>query len=185
MYRTSYLFLMAAIAVAGAQAQEAQPSTSTMSAAQKSATIKSAVAAAPRNIAANATVMAPGPDGKMVTLREGTNGFTCFPDDRIHSGAMCADAEGMKWAQSLMSHADKPANTAPGLIYMLAGGTDVSATDPWAKPGSGTGIVSGPHYMVMWPFDAASGLPTTPKKSGTWIMWSGTPYAHLMVNGVP
>jgi len=40
--------------------------------------------------------------------------------------------------------------------------------------------------MIMWPFDpATTGLSTTPKKTGSWIMWSGTPYAHLMVNQVP
>lgn len=182
MHRTPYLFLVAALALGSAQAQQ---TGTTMSAAQKAATIRSATAAAPRSIGEHATVIMPGDSGKMTVLREGTNGWTCFPDDRIHSGAMCADSAGMQWAQALMSHADKPTNTSPGLIYMLGGGTDVSATDPWAKPTGGKGIVSGPHYMIMWPFAATSGLSTTPKKTGTWIMWSGTPYAHLMVNGVP
>ena len=182
MHRTPYLFLVAALAVTSAQAQQ---TGTTMSNAQKAAAIRSATAAAPRSIAEHATVVIPGDSGKMTVLREGTNGWTCFPDDRIHSGAMCADSAGMQWASSLMSHADKPTNTAPGLIYMLAGGTDASATDPWAKLAPGKGIVSGPHYMIMWPFTPASGLSTTPKKTGTWIMWAGTPYAHLMVNGVP
>lgn len=182
MQRTPYLFLVAALATTSAQAQQ---TGTTMSAAQKSAIIRSATAAAPRAIGEHATVVAPGDSGKMTVVREGTNGFTCFPDDRLHSGAMCADSAGMQWAGALMSHADKPTNAAPGLIYMLAGGTDASATDPYAKLERGKGIVSGPHYMIMWPFAATSGLSTTPKKTGTWIMWSGTPYAHLMVNGVP
>lgn len=185
MLRTPYLFLGLALVAASAHAQQAPPAAAPMSAAQKAAAIKSATAAAPRVIGDNATVIVPGDSGKMTVVRQGTNGWTCFPDDRIHSGAMCADSAGMQWAQSLMTHADRPANTGPGLIYMLAGGTDVSATDPWAKPTGGKGIVSGPHYMIMWPFATSSGLSTTPKTTGTWIMWSGTPYAHLMVNGVP
>ena len=40
--------------------------------------------------------------------------------------------------------------------------------------------------MILWPYDpGASGLPAKPKKTGTWIMWAGTPYAHLMINQVP
>jgi len=66
---------------------------------------------------------------------------------------------------------------------MLAGGTDWSATDPYAT--KGTPIKEPPHWMLMWPFDAASGLPTTEKKTDTWIMWAGTPYAHLMINQKP
>jgi hypothetical protein len=38
----------------------------------------------------------------------------------------------------------------------------------------------------MWPVDAkASGLSTTPKNTGTYIMWAGTPWAHLMINQAP
>jgi hypothetical protein len=182
MHRAPCLFLSVALSAVCVQAQQM---SAPMTDAQKAAAIKSATAAAPRDIGEHATVIVPGDSGRMTVAREGTNGWTCIPDDRIHSGAMCADSAGMRWAQALMSHADRPPNTSPGVIYMLAGGTDVSATDPWARPTGGRGIVSGPHYMVMWPFAAASGLSTTPKSTGTWIMWSGTPYAHLMVNGVP
>jgi hypothetical protein len=76
-----------------------------------------------------------------------------------------------------------PANTKPRIVYMLAGGTDWSASNPWAT--KGTPIHEPPHWMVMWPVTAASGLATAPKNSGTWIMWAGTPYAHLMVNQKP
>jgi hypothetical protein len=39
--------------------------------------------------------------------------------------------------------------------------------------------------MIMWPFEAGSGLAGTEKQNGTWIMWAGTPYAHLMINQKP
>ena len=90
----------------------------------------------------------------------------------------------MQWAMDWMGHKEKPTNTQPGIIYMLAGGTDWSATDPWAS--SGTPIQEPPHWMIMWPFDPkTSGLPTEAKQTGTWIMWAGTPYAHLMINQKP
>lgn len=40
--------------------------------------------------------------------------------------------------------------------------------------------------MIMWAFDPkTTGLRTTPSKKGSWIMFAGTPYAHLMINQVP
>jgi hypothetical protein len=153
------------------------------------ALVTQALAAAPKEIAMGASVMAPGADGKMQELKHGTNGWTCMPDNPDSPGKdpMCVDAEGMKWATSWMSHAAKPTNTAPGIVYMLQGGSDISATDPWAKADKNTKfVVSPPHYMVMWPYDPkTTGFSATPKQTGTWIMWAGTPYAHLMVNQVP
>ena len=158
-------------------------------ATDKEALIKSALAAAPAEIAKGAAVIAPGPDGAMVELKAGTNGFTCLPDQPETPGkdAMCLDPQAMIWAQSWMAHDEKPKNTAPGIAYMLTGGSDISANDPWAKIVPGQKFVeSPPHWMVMWPVDAkTSGLGTTPKKTGTWIMFAGTPYAHLMINQVP
>jgi hypothetical protein len=38
----------------------------------------------------------------------------------------------------------------------------------------------------LWPFDPqATGLSDRPKNTGTWVMWAGTPYAHLMINQKP
>jgi hypothetical protein len=150
--------------------------------------IKQALSAAPARIAKSAAVVAPQANGTMKELRPGTNGFTCLPNDPQTPGTdpMCLDSNGMKWAQAWMAHT-KPTNEAPGIAYMLQGGSDISANDPYARPDKNTKfIASPPHYMIMWAFDpATTGLPTTPKKTGSWIMWAGTPYAHLMVNQVP
>ena len=149
--------------------------------------IHSALSAAPTDIAAHAAVVAPGANGKMAEIKAGTNGWTCMADEPDTPGLdpMCLDKQSMMWVQSLMAKAPKAANTAPGVIYMLQGGSDISATDPYATKTEHF-VDSPPHYMIMWPFDAKStGFSTTPKKTGTWIMWAGTPYAHLMINQKP
>jgi hypothetical protein len=152
----------------------------------KEAKINRAMSAGPPSIAKDAKITDMDDKGNMVTLREGNNGWVCMPGhpDRVGDVAMCLDGPAMQWAQDLLGHKEKPSNTRPGIMYMLAGGTDWSATDPWAT--SGTPIKEPPHWMIMWPFDPkTSGLPTEPKQTGTWIMWAGTPYAHLMINQKP
>jgi hypothetical protein len=146
------------------------------------AKIARALSAAPEWLRAGATVAEMDAHGKQTVLRPGTNGFTCVPGTPgvIGDDAMCADAQGMMWVNSLMSHAAKPANTEPGVIYMLNGGTVFSDSDPYAM--TGTPLTDPPHWMIMWPFDAkTSGLSDHRSAAGTWIMWAGTPYAHLMI----
>jgi hypothetical protein len=166
--------------------QTAQASAQKVQLMSKDQMIASALSAGPKNITQNAAVLGPGADGKMVELRPGTNGWTCLPDNPQTPGLdpMCFDAVGLKWAQAWMSHT-APAITQPGIAYMLAGGSDISATDPFATK-TDHYISSPPHWMLLWAVDPkTSGLPTTPKTTGTWIMWAGTPYAHLMINQVP
>jgi hypothetical protein len=167
----------------------AQQAAEPLSAAKRAAYLKSALSAAPRAIAAHAIVLAPGANGAMIMLQQGSNGFVCFPDDPTTPGAdpVCADPEAMKWINSYTAHDDQPANLAPGVAYMLAGGSDPSNTEPLARPGPTTKwVITGPHWMLLWPIDPArSGLSTTPKRTGTFIMWAGTPWAHLMINQVP
>lgn len=164
------------------------PATEKKTKAQtKEELIRSAESAAPRHIAREATVVTINPDGSMTTLREGTNAFTCIPDAPSSPGEdpMCADREAMKWLTSWVKKEPKPANREPGFIYMLKGGSDISATDPWATK-TDKFITSPPHTMIVWPFDAKQlGLPVKPQKTGMWVMWADTPYAHLMINGNP
>lgn len=152
----------------------------------KEVKIKRALSAAPASVAASAKVVDVNAMGNMTVLREGTNGFTCIAGHPgiVGDDPVCADAAGMQWMTDLMEHKPNPTNTKPGIIYMLAGGTDWSATDPWAT--SGTAQKWPPGWIIVWPFDPeATGLPDKPKKTGVWIMWAGTPYAHLMVNQKP
>ena len=148
--------------------------------------IARAMSAAPPDIAKDATIVEPNFLGKITVLRAGTNGFTCMPGDptKVGQPAMCEDEASMQWSKDFAEHKPKPTNTVPGITYMLAGATQRSDSDPYdttSKP-----IAIGPHWMIMWPFDPkTTGLPTTHKKTGAYIMWAGTPYAHLHVMGRP
>jgi hypothetical protein len=97
---------------------------------------------------------------------------------------MCADGPSMQWAADFATHKPKPTNTVPGITYMLAGATQRSDSDPYDQ--TSPPITVGPHWMIMWPFDAkTTGLPTTHRDSGAYIMWAGSPYAHVHVMGRP
>jgi hypothetical protein len=147
--------------------------------------IARALSAAPASIAKGAKVVDRDGAGNETTLRDGTNGFTCFPGhpDVVGAAAFCANAPALQWEADMAQNKPKPTNTEPGIEYMLAGGSDWSATDPMAT--SGTPINEPPHWMIMWPVEATSGLATTAKQTGTWIMYAGTPWAHLMINQRP
>lgn len=152
----------------------------------KETKIGRALSAAPANIAKSAKVVDRDDNGKETVLREGKNGFTCFPGhpEVVGDNAFCANEAALQWEKDFAANKPKPTNTEPGIEYMLAGGTDWSGTDPHAT--SGTPIKEPPHWMIMWPFDSAStALPTTVKLRGTWIMYAGTPWAHLMINQHP
>src|SRR5258708_2116361 len=96
--------------------------------------IASAESAAPPNVGKNATIVAVEADGKMRTIRKGTNAFTCMPDNPTTPGPdpMCMDPAAMEWAHAWMEKKN-PAAGKVGFMYMLAGGTDASNTDPYAQ----------------------------------------------------
>ncbi len=145
-----------------------------------------ALSAAPPHIAKDAAVLVFGADGKLKEGKQGTNGVTCIPTvmNLPDPDPMCMDAAVKQWWEALMANAPKPSNTVPGVAYMARGGSH------WEKDGRvvmkqepGAKIVKEPpHWMIMWPFDAKTTmLPAAPNPSGVYVMFDGTPYAHLMV----
>ncbi len=148
--------------------------------------IARALSAAPDDIAQAARVVDTDSNGKTIVLREGTNGFTCMPGNPnvIGQPPMCADAASMQWSADFKAGKPKPTNSIPGITYMLAGATQRSDSNPYDKTSPAINV--GPHWMIMWPFDAKeTGLPTTHKPTGAYIMWAGSPYAHLHIMGRP
>jgi hypothetical protein len=147
--------------------------------------VKLALRAAPPHIAKDASVMSYGADGKLMESKKGTNGFTCVPTvmNLPEPDPMCVDAAAHQWLTDLMNNAPKPTNMVPGVAYMALGGSHFEKDGQVVMSGEGAKIVGEPpHWMMMWPFDAAlTKLPTIPNSSGVYIMFQGTPYAHLMV----
>ena len=150
------------------------------------AKIARAMSAGPNEIASSARIVDTDAQGNSVVLREGNNGFTCMPGNPrvIGDPPMCEDAASMQWGADFKAHKPRPTNTVPGITYMLAGATQRSDSDPYDT--TSPPITVPPHWMIMWPFDPkTTGLPTTHKATGAYIMWAGSPYAHLHVMGRP
>jgi hypothetical protein len=193
MPRTAALFLITLLTAACQPQAEApeEPTEGAEAAApapdpnSPEAKIANAMSAAPASIAANATVVDMGADGMMMELRAGTNGWTCMPDVATTPGTdpMCWDPVFMTWVDAWMKK-ETPRLSGLGLAYMLQGGSDASNDDPFATepaPG-GTWVDTGPHIMVA-PADPRTleGIPTDYTTGAPYVMWKGTPYAHIMM----
>jgi hypothetical protein len=148
--------------------------------------IARAMSAGPDDISRSARIIDTDANGNTVVLRDGSNDFTCMPGNPnvIGEPPMCVDAASLQWFADAKAHKPKPTNTVPGITYMLAGATQRSDSDP--NDNTSPAIHVGPHWMIMWPFDPKmTGLPTTHRDQGAYIMWAGSPYAHLHVMGRP
>ena len=119
-------------------------------------------------------------------LREGTSDYTCFPAPSGIAGPMCMDAEWRRWMAAWMGGTPFTAERV-GIAYMMAGdapdggasNVDPAASQPMAD---NEWVVEGPHIMVIAPDPSAfAGMSTTIDTDGPYVMWSGTPYMHLMV----
>jgi hypothetical protein len=150
----------------------------------KEALIADALSAAPPTITGMVVVK----DWDGTVLRPGSDNYTCFlthPDKRAkgEKEPMCLDKVWLAWGDAWMNKKPFKADKT-GIAYMLAGDTGASNVDPYAeKPTSDNQwIAEGPHVMVLLPDPAQlDALPTDPKSGGAYVMWKGTPYAHVMV----
>jgi hypothetical protein len=144
-----------------------------------------ALSAAPAHISKEAGVMVYGADAKLIEVKTSTNGFICIPTimNLPVPDPICMDAASNQWMNDIMSNAPKPSNTVPGIAYMARGGSHYEKDGKVVMSGEGAKVAKEPpHWMIMWPFDAAaSKLPIVPNASGVYIMFEGSPYAHLMV----
>jgi hypothetical protein len=127
--------------------------------------------------------------GGMKQLRAGTNGWTCMlvPGGPGVTDAMCMDKAWSGWADAYMAKKNPQVNTL-GIAYMLHGDHGGSNTDPFAMKPIATNqwVVAPPHIMVLVPdVKLLDSLPTDPHSGGAWVMWKGTPYAHVMVPLAP
>jgi hypothetical protein len=187
--RNQRLIAVLATAVAAALCSNASVAAEKVAAAKKAPSeaqmIASAMRAAPAAVSKDATIFTMDDKG-MHTLRKGTNGFSCMPDNPATPGPdpMCMDKNAMDWIGAYVAHKPPPTGKV-GLMYMLAGGTDGSNTDPYAtKPEANNHwIKTGPHVMIVGAdasFYDSYPKSADPNTTQPYVMWAGTPYQHLM-----
>jgi len=161
--------------------------------------IAAAVTALPTDMQAGAAVLGYKEAGKLVSLRAGTNDMICLAPDPaakdFHSacyhksmepfmargrelraqGVKGAQVDTVRFAEVKSGKLKMP--TQPSMLYQIFNGS----FDPI------TGKVTGGSslYVTYIPFAtaASTGLSATPTDRGPWIMYPGTPKAHIMYTG--
>lgn len=168
-----------------ARAADAEPGPAVAAAAAQDP-IAVAMSGAPAAIGRDATIMRMTADGGLEELRAGTNGWLCIPDDNPAApgnAPMCMDEHWQVWMAAFMA-GETPSITGIGTSYMLQGGYFASNSDPSIQtPAEGDDwLFDGPHLMMVVPDPAMlEGYPTEHGTGGPYVMWAGTPYAHLMI----
>jgi hypothetical protein len=155
--------------------------------------ISRALSAAPAAIAAHASVVILGDQGRKEELRAGTNGWTCTardmnaPDDGIAHHPACFDKYGLEWIENYEAGRE-PNPDHVGYSYMLEGGSSWSNTDPKATklaPGQKDYIRIPVHIMILNAHVAnSSGFPsgqTNPDTHKPFVMFGRTPFAILII----
>jgi hypothetical protein len=176
------LLLAVTSASATAQTNQSAMRPAADHAPRDEASIAGALSAAPASIARIATVV----DHSSHVLRKGSSDWVCLPDmpDVPNESPMCLDTPWRELIDAWM-HKRTPSVTRVGFGYMLQGDMPVSNVDPFATaPSSSNQWLqnSGPHVMIVFPDPRVlDGLSTDPANGGPYVMWKGTPYAHLMV----
>jgi hypothetical protein len=158
--------------------------------------IAAAVLPLPADARASATVLGYASDGKLTTLRKGTGSMICLARDpkqsQFHvacyhesmepfmargrelraSGVTGTQVDSVRFREARAGTLKVPNH--PASLYSLTGGTfDVSTkTAPGARS----------LYVVYIPYatTATTGLSDKPQEGAPWIMFPGTPKAHIM-----
>jgi hypothetical protein len=142
--------------------------------------IAEAESAAPESVTKNATIKTS--EGRV--LRQGSNSWTCYPGSGA-IGPMCNESQWDELIGAVMTQAPIDVQKF-SLSYMMAGEGEalgVSNVDPFATEPTDDNqwVKEGPHLMILVPDPAAlEGISTDPADP-VYVMWKGTPYAHIMV----
>lgn len=155
--------------------------------AEVAARIASAMRAARPSISQQATILDHAVDdtGHFVVLREGRNGWFCFPDNPVSPGQdpQCLDQTWLDWTYAYLA-GEEPDVPTLGIAYLLQGGSDASTSDPLAtEPAPGEDwIQSPPHIRLLVPRTIAPSIFTADQLVGdASMMWAGTPYESILL----
>ncbi len=162
--------------------------------------IAAAVTALPPEMRAGAAVLGYVSAGKLVSLREGKNDMICLAPDPAqkafhaacyHKGmeafmarGRALRAEGVTGAQvDTVRFAEVKSGklampTSPSALYQIFGGTFDAQTE---KVTGGSSL-----FITYIPFatTATTGLSSKASEKSPWLMFPGTPKAHIMISGV-
>lgn len=148
--------------------------------ADRQAKIDRAMEAAPASVAQEATIL----DAEGNLLREGSNSWTCLAEIAPGYGyPMCGDEVWLEFREALLSQSEFSTDRV-GLSYMLAGDAAVNNADPYdkSKDEGEVWVQEGPHLMIIVPDPSMlEGVSSDPHNGGPYVMWGGTPYAHIMM----
>ena len=163
--------------------------------------IRMAVLAAPEELRAGAMVYGYDARGKLTVLRKGTNEMICLADNPAVKGfnAACYHkdlepymargrelrAAGMSEDKATKTRDDevtagklKMTNKQASLYVLSADDADCDYVNGTVKNGYLRSVIYIPYATT-----ASTGLPTKPAGPGMpWIMYPGTPRAHIMIN---
>ena len=188
--------------VAASHLEAQEPAGASRLAAVHSANyqIAAAVTPLPEEMRAGATVIGYTAVGKpVVTLREGRNDMICLLPDptgpAFHaacyhksmepfmargralraSGVSGGQVDTIRFAEVKSGKLKMP--TQPAMLYQIFGGTFDSVS---AKASGGNSL-----YVTYIPFATAqtTGISANPSRTSPWIMFPGTPKAHIMYTG--
>jgi hypothetical protein len=182
----------AAISFASSALRSQQPSPLPPAAQQ----IAAAITPLPEELRGGAAVLGYVTPGKLVSLREGTNDMTCIAPDPAQKifhpacyhksmeafmargrvlreqGVKDAQVDTVRFAEVNSGTLKMP--THPSMLYQIFGGT----FDPETGKASGGSWL----YITYIPFatTATTGLTSRPSAKSPWLMFPGTPKAHIM-----
>jgi hypothetical protein len=184
----SVVLLSGAATTAGAQSAPVIPSAATQ--------IAAAVTPLPEELKAGAAVLGYVTAGKLETLRAGTNDMICLAPEpgakAFHSacyhkamepfmargralranGVKGAQVDTVRFAEVKSGKLKVPAQ--PSMLYQIFGGTFDEQT---GKASGGSWL-----YITYMPFatTASTGLTSKASEKSPWLMFPGTPKAHIM-----
>ncbi len=166
----------------------------------KEGQIGAAVMAAPEDQRAEATVLGYDAQGKVVTLREGTNNMICLADNPNQNGFSVACYHQELEPFMARGRELKAQGKGPSEIFDIREEEAKAGKLKMPKEGSTLHVLSGKEgkydpetnqvtganyrYVVYIPFATAesTGLPLKPMvPGGPWIMDPGTHRAHIMI----
>ncbi len=144
--------------------------------------------AAPESLRDGATVIVRDDQGIPTIIRHGTNELVCEPDkpgggfavECYHSSFQDVMdwisqrlAEGARSFPELFASGGPEADVSPGAMqYALVGPTEEEAVLRLS--------INLPHATAE-----STGLPTSERLDGPWLMWAGTSAAHIMFGEIP